>query len=936
MSASLATSWTTRRPPPTTPRGRAIDPDPTRPLASAVPLPTRFDSLPGPRRLGLVAAVALATCESHGCRCRGAPAAAMSPEAAGVAWPELRSQLDRAGSLAEALAAAAGARAALARRLEAALEVRKESLRQGAALDEMRRRLELRRVRVEEVLVAKRIAIQGVERRKEQLQAQIDRVLRLSGSVAAANRQVQEENELLSGEKARLVDLQRRLRMRRQSMIGQVAALYPVNVFHDLPHAENLGGNTDGAHGTHSEENGALPEENGTHVLNITKFPQVHVLTFFGWQIRHTRKQKNYTEKELQRSAAVLGYAAHDTEQLLNYIGAESSGRRVFVLLLYLLFKFSTGFFAFLLSSSPVIICATLLLAVLISHGSTKLPEIDEERKALADTSAPKSADVSRNIHCEPQRKFSVPSLKEKTVSLKDGGIKEACFGRVRATEHFQMDDSVPLLKGAYQENERADTFDVLEETLTPTNSMVAVHQKVAREEFMEDNQERESKYTFPRDDKGDRCADLFKVVDQSRVDENQTTCSMHSSSENVRQDVEMMAKADHDRGSPDSQRDEVRVVSEDRPTGTCKWGRAFSVRRRKKLSDIKIEAINADVDNQLDSSLVGSPFGRIGISDGSLGSGSAQADCTSPATPAADIAPVLHEIDPLLSADFSHPDPIKNGSDNHFCMSPQDPKIDGDSNDEADKSKAEDNDEKNVVIDPTFGSCDDEKNVMDLGYSEMERNRRLEILMAKRRSRKNIIFDFDSDLIDVDNDHVCRRADEVVSLPVQVHTTSVPRRNPFDITSCSDETEIPSSAPSILDPRNHRFDYTSEQSDENDLHEHGNFGPHEFMEVSHRDMFFRKHESFSLGSQGKRLSRFKPCFVLDPMDIEELRASDFQMQFSCKSVSTLSAVTESDNISSVADQEDLSDFIKNDSSRKYESPGLPTMGSDITYVGGK
>ncbi|KAG8039332.1 hypothetical protein GUJ93_ZPchr0039g14225 [Zizania palustris] len=287
----------------------------------------------------------------------------------------------------------------------------------------------------------------------------------------------------------------------------------------------------------------------------------------------------------------------------------------------------------------------------------------------------------------------------------------------------------------------------------------------------------------------------------------------MHSSSENVRQGVEMMANTDHGRGSPDSQRDEVRVVSEDRPA-------VSSVRHRKKLSDIKIEAINGDMDNQLDSSLVGSPFGRVGISDGSLGSGSAQADCTSPDTPTADIAPVFHEIDPLLSDDFNLPDPIKNCSDSHFCMPPQDPKIDGDSNDETDKSNAEENDEKNVGADPAFGSCDDEKNVMDLGYSEMERNRRNSQLSSFH---------------------------------------SAPRKN--------------------------RFDYTSEQSDENDLHEHDNFGPHEFMEVSHQDMFFRKHESFNLGSQGKRLSRFKPCFVLDPMDIEDSMASDFQMQFSCKTL---------------------------------------------------
>jgi ABC-type transporter Mla subunit MlaD len=71
------------------------------------------------------------------------------------------------------------------------VQVREESRRQGAALDEMRARVELRRARVGELLVARRDAARGVDRRREQLQAQIDRVLRLSGAVAAASRRLQ-------------------------------------------------------------------------------------------------------------------------------------------------------------------------------------------------------------------------------------------------------------------------------------------------------------------------------------------------------------------------------------------------------------------------------------------------------------------------------------------------------------------------------------------------------------------------------------------------------------------------------------------------------------------------------------------------------------------------------------------------------------------------
>ena len=65
-------------------------------------------------------------------------------------------------------------------------------MRQAAALDEMRRRLELQRARAEELVVRKRRSIEGVELRKEMLQAQIDdRVLPLSRALAAAHRQVQ-------------------------------------------------------------------------------------------------------------------------------------------------------------------------------------------------------------------------------------------------------------------------------------------------------------------------------------------------------------------------------------------------------------------------------------------------------------------------------------------------------------------------------------------------------------------------------------------------------------------------------------------------------------------------------------------------------------------------------------------------------------------------
>nr|BAJ87283.1 predicted protein [Hordeum vulgare subsp. vulgare] len=252
------------------------------------------------------------------------PRAGPDPGAeASVAWPDLRGRLEQAGALAAQLAAAAEERARLARRLQAALEVRRESLRQGAALDEMRRRVERRRARADDLAVARRRAAEGVERQKEQMQAQIERVLPLSRALAAAHRQVQEAKELKSAEKARLGDLQRLLRTRQQSMVAQVAALYPVRVFRELPVAQNHHSRTNGERQTPSQENGALPHENGNgiHLLSAIKSPHVGPFTFFGWQIGKPKtKQPSYSHKELQRSAAVLGYAAHAVLLIASYL----------------------------------------------------------------------------------------------------------------------------------------------------------------------------------------------------------------------------------------------------------------------------------------------------------------------------------------------------------------------------------------------------------------------------------------------------------------------------------------------------------------------------------------------------------------------------------------------------------------------------------------
>ncbi|KAL6841229.1 hypothetical protein ACP4OV_028747 [Aristida adscensionis] len=249
-----------------------------------------------------------------------AEAGAEDEEVTAVAWPELRGELDRAAASALALAAAGEARAALARRLEAALQARAAWLRQRAALDEARRGAERLRARAEAAAAGRARALRAAGRREERLQEQVRRVLPLSKALAAAHHRVQEAREGLAGDRARLQGLQRLLRTRQQRMVGQVAALYPVRAFHDRPqHAENLRDSANGDHETLSEENGSVPVENG--LLSFVKSPRVLDWAFFGWKFaKHKRKQMNCSDKELQRSAAVLGYASHAVLLIASYL----------------------------------------------------------------------------------------------------------------------------------------------------------------------------------------------------------------------------------------------------------------------------------------------------------------------------------------------------------------------------------------------------------------------------------------------------------------------------------------------------------------------------------------------------------------------------------------------------------------------------------------
>ncbi|XP_043699845.1 titin homolog [Telopea speciosissima] len=143
--------------------------------------------------------------------------------------------------------------------------------------------------------------------------------------------------------------------------------------------------------------------------------------------------------------------------------------------------------------------------------------------------------------------------------------------------------------------------------------------------------------------------------------------------------------------------------------------------------------------------------------------------------------------------------------------------------------------------VQPVEWTEDDEKNLMDLGTSELERNRRLENLIARRRARKISKLAAEKDLIDFDNN-------EFFQIPAITTKRNEPpldlSYNPID---ASELPPIPCSAPPVLSSTRNPFDIPYDPLEEKLNLKEGSF-QEEFMAVLQKDVHFCRHESFCLG----------------------------------------------------------------------------------------
>jgi len=291
---------------------------------------------------------------------------------------------------------------------------------------------------------------------------------------------------------------------------------------------------------------------------------------------------------------------------------------------------------------------------------------------------------------------------------------------------------------------------------------------------------------------------------------------------------------------------------------------------------------------------------------------GSDGAENSSPDASMADILPMLDELHLLLDEEAPRPAHISHdGSDagsegshksdessiesEEDVVNQTDEDEDGDDdNDNEEEAQGSKEDESKSAIKWTE---DDQKNLMDLGTLELERNLCLESLIARRRACRNLRLMAEKNLIDLD----------AADLPINVPSISTARRNPFDFPY----DDVPGSTPSVLLPRQNPFDLPYNSHEEKpDLK--GDSFQQGFLTTQHRESFFRRPESFSVGPstlggpwQERQDLQWKPYFVPERFTIEATSYHTFQQQLSEASDSKVSSVPDSESVSSALEEED-------------------------------
>ncbi|XP_061373042.1 vacuolar protein sorting 38 isoform X2 [Gastrolobium bilobum] len=223
-----------------------------------------------------------------------------------IEWEDFEHDLATLASLSSALNEAKEKKRSLQQKLETLIQVHTESLGRLNELEEMRHKLESKKMMMENMSIRSRLAKEDASKQEEQLSSAVQSLLVAGGALSVSSRNLQESRGLLSEENGyvRLTNLQKMLRMRQQYMTSQISMLYPVKISVGPAQEQELEAYPLGSPA------GLKPVNQGSltiHSLHLT------MLSF--------RKMSVFTDKkEIQRSATALGYVAHAVSLIASYL----------------------------------------------------------------------------------------------------------------------------------------------------------------------------------------------------------------------------------------------------------------------------------------------------------------------------------------------------------------------------------------------------------------------------------------------------------------------------------------------------------------------------------------------------------------------------------------------------------------------------------------
>ncbi|PWA59337.1 hypothetical protein CTI12_AA392980 [Artemisia annua] len=227
-----------------------------------------------------------------------------------VPWEDYQQELARFSSLSSALQQANHNKNFIQHKLHSLLHLEAESLKWSNELDEMREKLESRKLVMGNMSMQSKVVREKTKKQEEQLNSKIRSLLMAGSALSVANRQLQEANKSLGGEGGYvpLRNLQKFLRARQQFLVSQVSLLYPVKV---------VTGHT------HDQQPESYTGRSGPGNPSAVKPLDAASLTISGvhLSVRPFTKMNFFTDKkEILSSATALGYVAHAVSLIGLYI----------------------------------------------------------------------------------------------------------------------------------------------------------------------------------------------------------------------------------------------------------------------------------------------------------------------------------------------------------------------------------------------------------------------------------------------------------------------------------------------------------------------------------------------------------------------------------------------------------------------------------------